>query len=135
MVIVFLWLTNVRKSCSLPDPTQMNSLSMWENNQQLNHPMSFKCKASHKAMPRLVRVEDHKLPIDCPYNTESGELNLPSSIEQDDEKRIQANHCYRDWMHQQRRNKFFKKQKEKRTKKNKLLNLLSLSSLKQNKNK
>jgi hypothetical protein len=96
---------------------------MWDNNKSLRHPMSFKCQKNTNSLSHSVLVEDSKLPSDCPYSAESGELRLPPTIQDDDEKRIQVNHCYRDWMQQQRRKKYLKKMQERKTRKQKLNNL------------
>jgi hypothetical protein len=75
---------------------------MWEKHSMLKHPMAFACKTSRDKDPRKVVVDGVRLPSKCPYTPDSGELDLPKALQEHKDTRIQANHCYRNWMHAQR---------------------------------
>jgi hypothetical protein len=76
--------------------------ALWEKHPSLQHPMAFRCKTDTEKTPRDVMVDGAQLPPKCPYNATSGELHLPRPLQNNKDLRIQANHCYRNWMHAQR---------------------------------
>ena len=120
---VFVDKDNVRHH--LYSERQCNAL--WEKHTQLQHPMAFTCKREGEKEARQVVVDGVQLPAKCPYSPDSGELTLPKALQGNKNMRIQANHCYRNWMHAQRHR--IKKEKQHEKKKRSLKARLGLGNV------
>ena len=76
--------------------------NMWSNDPKLTHPMSFRCRATPDADVKKVVADGRVMPHSCPLGPDSGDLDLPKRISEDDAMRLQVKHCYRNWMAKQK---------------------------------